>query len=271
MTRVILVTGCSRGVGRALALERASRGWTVVATLRGEAGRAPLEAAGVEVEALDVTDGPAHDALVARVLARHGRLDAVVANAGAGLFGCFEDLDDAEIRALFEVNLLGVMSLLRAALPALRVSRGRVVLISSVAGLMAAPGSSAYSATKFALEGLGESLRHELAPFGVRVVLVEPGPTDTGFFAARGRGARVGQGPYAAITRRLEDLHAQMSAQREPAHVVVQGVARALDGRAPPLRIATGEGVAVQILAKRLLPWPVYEAVARLKLRLPRS
>ena len=100
------------------------------------------------------------------------------------------------------------------------------------------------------------------------MVLVEPGPTDTGFFAARRRGARAGQGAYAAITRRLEALHAEMAGRREPVEVVVAGVARALDGAAPPLRIVTGRGVRAQALGKRLLPWRVYEAAARWKLGL---
>ncbi|MCK6502548.1 SDR family NAD(P)-dependent oxidoreductase [Myxococcota bacterium] len=266
---VVLITGCSRGIGRAAALALAARGWTVVATVRGADGRAGLEAAGVEVEELDVTDAQATAAVVGRVVGRHGGLDAVVANAGRGLSGCFEDLDPDQVRALVEVNLLGAMHTVRASLPAIRARRGRVVLLSSVAGARGAPGSGAYNATKFALEGWGEALRFELLPFGVQVVLVQPGATATGFAAARQQGARVGQGPYREISARLSTLLAENVASQEPVEVVVRAVERALTDRAPPFRIPTGRGTRAQILAHRLLPWRLYEGLVRRKLALP--
>lgn len=268
---VVLITGCSRGIGRACAIALAGRGFTVVGTLRGAEGRAALEAAGVEIELLDVTDPSATAGVVSRVLERHGGLDAVVVNAGRGLSGCFEDLDHEQIRALFDVNLLGAMHTVRACLPAIRARRGRVVLLSSVAGVRAAPGSGAYNATKFALEGWGEALRFELLPFGVQVVLVQPGATDTGFAAARERGVRVGQGPYREISARLATLLAESVAGQEPVEVVVRAVLRALCEPRPPFRIPTGRGTRAQILARRLLPWAVYEALVRRKLDLPRA
>lgn len=271
MTQSAIITGCSRGIGLASALALRARGWQVTATLRAEAGEAALTAAGARVARVEVTDEAAIARAVADAIAQNGGLDAVIANAGAGLFGCFEDLDSEQIRALFEVNVFAAMSLVRAALPALRAARGRIVLISSVAGRMAAPGSTAYSATKFAVEGWAEGLRHELHPFGVRVVLVEPGPTDTGFFTARGRGARVGSGPYAAITRRLEALHQELGSKKEPVESAVDGVLAALEHPSPPLRIVTGRSAATQLMALRLLPWRAYEAIARRKLALPKE
>lgn len=267
---VVLITGCSRGIGHALALALAGRGWTVVATLRDGSGRAALQQAGVQTAQLDVTDLPGSLALVAEIVARHGRLDAVVASAGRGLTGCFEDLDPDQVRDIIEVNVFGAMNTVRAALPAVRAARGRVVLISSIAGTRSAPGSSAYSASKFALEGFGESLRHELAPFGVQVVMIEPGATATGFVAARGVGARTGTGTYAAISGRLRQLLDENSADPEPVSVVVDGLLVALEGRRPPFRIPTGRGVRAQILARRLLPWRAYERLVRTKLALPK-
>lgn len=271
MPKRAFITGCSRGIGLATALALRERGWTVTATLRGGQGEAELRAAGVHISKVDVTDEAALRAAVDAAIARDGGLDAVVANAGAGLFGCFEDLELAELRGLFELNVFGAMTLVHAALPALRAARGRVVVVSSVAGRMAAPGSTAYSATKFAVEGWAEGLRHELAPMGVTVALVEPGPTDTGFFTARGRGSRVGTGPYAAITRRLETLHAELGASKEPVQSAVDGVLAALSRPHPPLRIVTGRSASMQLMALRLLPWRVYEAIAKRKLALPRA
>ncbi len=265
---VVIITGCSRGIGRHAALALAARGWTVVGTLRSDAGRDVLEGAGVEVEHLDVTDAAGAAAVVDAVLARHGRLDAVVANAGRGLFGCFEDVDDTEIRALFDVNLFGAMHIVRAALPALRAARGKVVLVSSIAGRRGAPGSGSYNATKFALEGWGEALRYELAPFGVSVTLVEPGATESGFLDSRGRGARVGGGVYAGVTARLQQLHAELTASREPVDVVVEPLVRILEADSPPLRVPTGRSTRWMLLAGRLLPWRVYDALVRRKLRL---
>lgn len=267
--RIVLITGCSRGIGHHSARTLAREGWRVVATLRGETGRAALEGDGVEVVTLDVVDSDRVEAVVAGVVDRHGRLDALVANAGAGLFGCFEDLHPDQVRDVMEVNFFGALSCARAALPHLRASRGRLVVISSVAGRRGAPGSSLYNASKFALEGWAEGLRFELAPHGVAVVLVEPGATDTGFPTSKGIGAGVGEGPYAAITERVRELQDAAFADPEPVTTVVAAVRRALTESSPPLRIPTGRGTRAQLTAKRLLPWRVWEALVRWKLRLP--
>lgn len=268
---VVLITGCDSGIGRAAALALNERGWVVAATVHREEGRAALEQAGVTVFQLDVTDEAAARAVVAEVGERLGGPDAVVANAGRGLFGCFEELHLDEVRSLMEVNLLGAMAVVQPALPTLRDRGGRVVLVSSVAGRLAGPGSTAYSASKFAMNGWGECLRHELAPFGVPVVLVEPGSTDTAFFANRLTGRGVGGSAWAPINARIGELQRALEARRDPVEVAVRGVVRALEHPSPPLHIPTGRGARAQLLAHDLLPWPVYEALARLKLRLPRA
>lgn len=266
-TGVVLITGCSRGLGQDAALALARRGWTVVATLRGVEGRADLEAAGVEVVTLDVTDEASVRAVVEQTAARHGRLDAVVANAGRGIFGCFEDVDMDQARAVFDVNVFGVFHTAASALPHLRASRGTLVVISSVAGKRSTPGSSIYNASKAAVEGWGEALALELDPFGVRVVLVEPGATESGFATSVWTAARAGSEPYADITERLGVLRREAFAKPDPASVVTDAVVRALTDPDPPLRIPTGKGTRAQILAVQLLPWSIYRAVARWKLR----
>ena len=296
--KVALVTGCSRGIGHAAALRLAAEGWTVVATLRGEEGREALLAAGVVPMRADVTDIAEVDAVVADTVARFGRIDALIANAGQGLFGCFEDVSDAAAEALFDVNVHGVLRVARAALPHLRELsrilfagsdvllldeptnhldvdaktwllgfmrnyRGALLVISSIAGRRSAPGSSLYNASKFALEGWGEALAFELAPFGVRVVLIEPGPTASGFAANAGQGEGVGAGPYAGITARLRALRAETFSSNAPVETVTDAIIAALNQQDPPLRWPTGRGTAAQILAARLLPW-------KRKIKLPR-
>lgn len=268
--QVVLITGCSRGIGLAAALELAGAGWRVAATLRGDEGRQALEAAGALVLRADVRDAAALEAAVAETVARFGRLDALVANAGQGLFGCFEDVSPAAAEALFDVNVHGVLRVTRAALPHLRASRGALVVLSSIAGRRSAPGSSLYNATKFALEGWAEALAFELAPFDVRVVLIEPGPTESGFAAGAGVGERAGTGPYAAITARLREIRGAAMGRPEPASTVSRAIREALERRSPPLRWPTGRGTAAQILAARLLPWPIYREIVQRKLKLPR-
>lgn len=271
---VVLVSGCSRGIGLHTALALAAEGLTTLATLRDPEGRdrdvaGRLRDAGVEVLTLDVRDPEAIGAVVEHIHARHGHLDALVANAGQGLAGCFEDLGRQQVVDLFAVNVFGVMDLSRACLPLLRATRGRLVVLSSIAGRRGAPGSSAYNATKFALEGWAEALRFELLPMGVQLVLIEPGPTETGFQASRGRGERSGQGVYGPISDRLAQVMAEGERRREPPERVVAAIRRALSEVSPPFRIPTGSGTRAQILAHRLLPWPVWEALVRRKLALP--
>ena len=268
-TRTVLITGCSRGIGHHAAITLAQRGWRVIATTRSDEGRAALEAAGVRIEPLDLLSEP--EAGVASILATHGPIDALVANAGYGLFGCFEDLEPAELRANLEVNLFGTLACARAALPSLRQRRGRLVVVGSIAGRRAAPGSSAYNASKFALEGWAEALRFELAPFGVPVVIVEPGLTRSGFQQARKRGRRVGSGAYAAIIRRLEALHRENAEKVQPVDTAVASIVQALEQPTPPLRIVPTRGAQLELLAARLLPWPVWERLVDWKLRLPRG
>ncbi len=269
MSRSVLITGCSRGIGHHTALGLAQRGWRVIATTRSEPGRAALEAAGITVEHLDLLDHP--QTRVETIIAAHGPLDALVANAAYGVSGCFEDLDDDELRQQLEVNLFGAMACARAALPGLRARRGRLVLIGSIAGRRAAPGSGAYNCSKFALEGWGEALRFELDPFGVKVVIVEPGPTESGFAAARQPGRRVGTGPYAAITRRIHALQGESAGAAAPVETAVRAIAHALEAPNPPLRILPTTRARAEVTAARLLPWRVYEAIVRAKLRLPKA
>jgi NAD(P)-dependent dehydrogenase (short-subunit alcohol dehydrogenase family) len=267
---VVLITGCSSGIGQAAALRMAEAGWTVVGTLRSETGREILEEAGVEVLLMDVTEPEQVKEGIAQVVAEHGRLDALVANAGRGLFGCFETLSEEETRKLMEVNFFAVLDCARKALPHLRKSRGRLVIISSIAGRRSAPGSSLYNASKFAIEGWAEGLSYELDPFGVKVVLVEPGPTESGFFELKWGGSRQVEA-YAPLNGRLQELQAKVKAKCVPVEVVTQAIERALVAANPPLRIPTGVNTKLQLIAKGGLPERWWRGLVKSAVKLPKG
>lgn len=187
MTRTVLITGCSSGLGEAAAHLFADRGWNVIATMRRPQDGVALEArANVSVVRLDVEDLASIDAAVAEGLARFGRIDALVNNAGYGVLGVFEATSRERIQRQFDVNLFGVMDVTRALLPHFRANRaGVVVNISSGAGVFGLPMLPVYNASKFALEGFSEGLSYELAGLGIRVKLVEPGGMATTNFLAR--------------------------------------------------------------------------------------
>ncbi|MEU8474164.1 SDR family oxidoreductase [Streptomyces hygroscopicus] len=186
-TRVWLITGASGGLGRALVAEVLGAGERVVAVSRDGEPLRPLAAdhpGRLLTSSVDITDADALRQALDDPIARFGRLDVVVNNAGYALAGPLEELDDAELRAQFEVNFFAAVNVLRAALPHLRAAKtGRVLQISSLAGQIGAPGMSAYTASKHALEGLSVSVAAELAPLGIRTTIVEPGAARTGFRA----------------------------------------------------------------------------------------
>ncbi|MFC7176074.1 SDR family oxidoreductase [Halosegnis marinus] len=182
MERTILVTGASSGIGRATARAFNEEEWTVYATARDTDDVGDLAEAGCETAELDVTDGEQVEAVVDRIVEEHGRVDCLVNNAGYGQHGPAEDVPADLFERQLDVNVVGPHRLVRAVLPHMRArEEGTIVNVSSVAGRLAPPGMSAYSASKFALEGYSDALRNEVARFGIDVALVEPGPVETNF------------------------------------------------------------------------------------------
>ena len=179
---VALVTGASTGIGRAAALALVEAGFAVVGTSRNTAnGTAPV---GVTFLDLDVASDASVRSLVDLVLERFGRIDVLVNNAGMGAVGAAEESTIGQAKDVFDVNVFGVIRMTNAVLPHMRAQGGgRVVNVSSILGLIPAPFMAVYAATKHAIEGYSESVDHEVRQYGVRVVLVEPGYTSTGFEA----------------------------------------------------------------------------------------
>ena len=184
---VVLITGCSSGIGRATAAHLAAAGHTVIATARRVDDLADLAVAGCRTLALDVTDEASMRAAVDAVEATHGRIDVLVNNAGYSQSGAVESVPLARTRAQFETNVFGPLRLTQLVLPGMRRrGAGRIVNVSSMGGKLVFPGGGVYHASKYALEALSDALRYELRSFGIAVVLIEPGLIKTNFAATVG-------------------------------------------------------------------------------------
>jgi NADP-dependent 3-hydroxy acid dehydrogenase YdfG len=266
---VILVTGCRSGFGMLIARSAARAGHVVYAGLRDVTTSGALMEGmdGLELHpiALDVTDAAQREAAVARVLAERGRVDALVNNAGVPLGGFLEQIEPDELQRLFDINVFSLLALTQLVLPTMRAQRsGHVVMIGSAAGLIATPGLGAYAASKFAVEGLGEALRHELAPFGVIVTLVEPGPYRTDIMGRNrvvARRAADPDSPYARRIKKMEALADKADANGGNAQDVADRVLRILGSRNPPLRHVMGTSAKLRFWLKRLAPFRVIELV----------
>jgi NAD(P)-dependent dehydrogenase (short-subunit alcohol dehydrogenase family) len=252
--QTILVTGASSGIGRAVALEAAHRGHRVFASARKPASIEDLSSApGVATLTLDVTEAGAAARAVGQVLAREGHLDALVSNAGYGQYGAVEDVPLEDWRRQFEVNVFGAVDAARAVLPVMRKARsGTIVFVSSVAGKISIPFAGPYCASKHALEAIADALRVEVAPFGIRVVIVEPGPIDTRFDErARSEIADLlGQpGPYSYFypnAVRAMDTDFQMG--KLPASAAARVIVDAIESKRPKTRYR------LTIMARLFLP-----------------
>lgn len=255
--RVVLITGASSGIGRACADLLARTGFSVYGASRsGGEGRTVH---GWTALRMDVRDDISVANAVGQVLAAAGRLDAVINNAGVGIAGSVEDTTVAEAKDLFETNFFGALRVTRAALPHLRAAGGgTIVNVSSIGGRIALPFQGLYSASKFALEGLTEALRMELRPFGIRVVLVEPGDTRTPFTAHR-RVATVSAAYADRFVRALARAEKDEEGGTDP-EAVARVVLRILRHRDPRLRYTVGKpSQRLAVLARRMLPGRLVE------------
>src|SRR5258708_14876453 len=194
--RTWFITGASTGFGRVLAEEVLKAGGKVVATARNLGKVADFEAKYPQTAkalALDVIDAGQVDSVVTQAIAKFGRVDVLVNNAGYGVAGAIEEVSQAEYMPMFETNIFGLLRVTRAFLPHLRKQRsGHILNLSSIGGLVASPGMGYYNATKFAVEGLSEALAAEGAPLGIRGTIIEPGPFRTDFLGRSGVVAKTG-------------------------------------------------------------------------------
>lgn len=248
--RSVLITGTSSGIGLEAAALLAARGWRVFASMRDLAKREALEralgksgaAGNVSFVQLDLTDAASIEHAAGEVLAAGGgKLDALVHNAGISAAGAVEDIPMEDIRRVLETNFLGPIALTRRLLPAFRAQgEGRIVLVSSEAAFFGQPANSIYCASKWALEGWGESIAFELAPFGIDVVIIEPGPYRTEIWRSSLRFVPEGSAyrDFARTVFRSADAHAAKMA-RDPQEVA-ETIAQALEAKRPRFRYTVG-------------------------------
>ena len=257
--RTWFITGASTGFGRLLAEEVLKAGGKVVATARNLDKVKDLEAKYPQTAkaiALDVTDAGHVDSAVTQAFAQFGRVDVLVNNAGYGVAGAIEEVSEAEFMPMFETNVFGLLRVTRAFLPHLRKQRsGNILNLSSIGGVVASPGIGFYNATKFAVEGISEALAAELAPLGIHVTIIEPGPFRTDFLGRSGVVAKTRIADYDATAGNMRKYFAENDGKQKgdplrAVHAMMQVVA----SPNPPLRLLLGAS-AVQRLHSKLGTW----------------
>lgn len=243
MKAVVVITGCSTGIGRDLAERLAKAGYTVVATARNVETLADLSAA-LKLP-LDVTQPDSIQNAVGRILEQFGRIDVLVNNAGYSVFGAAEEVSDPQLRGMFDVNVFGLMRMIRIVAPILRAQKsGRIINISSLVGKLVTPANGPYAASKFAVEALSDALRLELEPFGVQVVLVEPGGIKTNFTeSAQARAQAILSNlssPYQPLYRQFEQVNMGMRRSEPGPDAVSRVIQEAIEAPRPKARYLAG-------------------------------
>lgn len=239
MSKVILITGCSTGIGCDLAGRLSQAGYTVVSTARKAESLQAVPAA-LKLS-LDVTKPDCVAEAVSQTIQKFGRIDVLVNNAGYALRAALEETSDEQVQQIFDVNVFGVLRMIRAVVPHMRKQgAGRIINISSIAGKLSTPVNGLYSATKFAVEALSDALRLELAPFGLQVIVVEPGSIRTHFDATAQAHAEAifsnSNSPYRTLYRLSDAFSTAMRNQEAEPQVVSQVIQRAIEAPKPKAR-----------------------------------
>jgi NAD(P)-dependent dehydrogenase (short-subunit alcohol dehydrogenase family) len=269
---VALVTGASSGIGKATALRLADLGFTVYAAARRVERMSDLVDHGIQVQSLDVTEDASMVAVVDKIVSEQGRIDILVNNAGYGSYGAVEDVSIAEARRQFDVNVFGLARLTQLVLPHMRAQRdGYIVNISSMGGKIWEPLGGWYHAAKFAVEGLSDCLRAEVAEFGIKVVVVEPGSitSEWATISADNLEAISADGPYRdqakLIARGLRQSDTSFLAS-EP-EVVAEAIGQAVQRAKPRTRYPVGGGARIFLFAQRVLTDRGFDRFIRLVYR----
>lgn len=271
-SKVILITGTSSGFGLLTAARLASQGHHVIATMRDVTKKDALlkevekRKARVKILPLDVTDQNSIHQTVLEIIKQYGQIDVVVNNAGYGIGGFFEDLTAEEIRSQMETNFFGCQNLIREVVPFMREKkRGKIINISSIAGLYALPGFGAYNASKWAVEGFSESLYYELKPFGINVCLIEPGSYKTEIFYKNRKYAQNydnPQSPYYKYSRYFKKKVDEMidADKKNPEDIAIL-VEKLTDSKNPPFRNIPDLSSKILITLRKYLPFRIFSGI----------
>ena len=281
MNKIILITGCSSGFGMLTSARLAAAGHTIYATMRNmqkqDTLKLELKRRNTEchILPLDVTNDNSINKVINTIKKQDSRLDVLINNAGYGIGGFFEDLSEDEIRSQFETNFFGVQKVTRSALPLMRYTASKsekefstkIINISSAQGRSSLPGLGAYGASKFALEGFSESLYFELQPFGVEVVILEPGTYSTKAIDDNSHEADAGlegDSPYANYTKRLKELHNNILITKkgvgEPENVAIM-IEDIINRKRNKLRYLAGTQAKIRVLMRTILPFSWFSRI----------
>ena len=273
MDKTALITGASSGFGLLTSVTMAKRGWRVLATMRDLNRREKLENAArdadvlerIEFHTLDITNTDQIAKIAALLAGRREPLHALINNAGFAVPGFADDVTDAELREQFDTNFFGTVAVTRALLPQMRRQRfGHVLMVTSISGRMGYPGVSSYAASKFALEGWTETLRFEMLPLGIHVVLVEPGAFETDIWTRNARLTVGLEDPASLNAARIapwRSKRAQSASKRANPQLVADVIAGILESRKPKLRYVIGSDAKMALMVRRILPSRIFERI----------
>ena len=251
MAGSVLITGASSGIGEATARHLSALGWQVFGTSRRERA----DDGEIRFVVMDVCDSESVDSAIAQVMGEFGHLDAVICNAGMGIFGSVEEVSVEDAQHQFETNYFGALRVLRATIPHMREARqGRILLVGSLAGRAPLPFQSHYSSSKAAIDALSGALHTELAPFGIHVSLIEPGDLSTPFNDAMNWQASPGNSAYGGAIERTEAMTRKLLPNAPPPERAAKCIERALRARRPRARYTVGDNARTLPLGRRLLP-----------------
>ncbi len=256
MNKIALITGASSGIGKETAQLMAQNGFTVYAVSRRVEKMKELEAFGVKLLAMDITNDDDIINGVNHIIKQEGRIDVLVNNAGYGSYGSLEDVPMSEAKYQFEVNIFGLARLIQVALPYMRAQKsGRIINISSIGGSFGEPHGAWYHSTKYALEGLSDSLRMELKQFNIDVVIIKPGAilTEWNTIARENLLKVSGETAYKDLAQKHVKMLATADEQGSKPIVVAKTILKAAMASRPKTRYATGGGATIILMARRLL------------------
>ncbi|MDP9237554.1 MAG: oxidoreductase [Chloroflexota bacterium] len=278
ISKAVLITGCSTGIGRATAVRLSSRGWTVYASARRLEAIADLAEQGCKLLALDVCDEASMRKAVAEIERAHGAVGVLINNAGYGQDGAIEEVPLDAVRRQFETNVFGLVRLTQLVLPGMRKQHwGRVINVSSMGGRLVFPGGGIYHATKYAVEAISDALRFEVRGFGIDVAVVEPGPLKTQFedtsIGSMDAAASRDAAPYAAfnasVSERVRGTYkGPMAAGPE---AVARAIEKAVSAKHPRTRYPVTAAARMLMLTRRVLPDRGWDAMMRMQFKAPRG